>query len=179
MSNKYFVTVGYSIGLMPTNEGVIGIVDRGQDTVILEHKSFSVWQVACHALKENSFFEKYNQLNCEEDSETYINKFIDEGILVKVDIDEDIEYTFNLLKDFRLCRQGLGMGVNLDDVTKFNVLTSEMIDLEPLEFSIWSVANATDKISDIYNKLGGEINKAIFISRILKLYVNNLIYFMV
>ena len=178
MENEYLVSIGYSIGILPYEEGRVGVIDRGDESIILEPKSFLAWKIIFDCINYNEFRKKYNDIVSADDINEILAELIKNDIVLKLSGYVDLEEYYEVFKDFKLHRQGIGLGIDRNDISKYRVITDIENILEPIEFTVWSSANIGLKIEEIYESVKEYIDKATLILILLRLYRINLIYFM-
>lgn len=176
MIGNYLLAVGYSIGITQYNNEFVAVVDMADKSVILDVKSFSAWQLIFQCVDIETYLSKYNEIYNDNEGEKILDDLISSEIVLKLNINTPFKEQYEILKEYKLCRQGMGIGIGEGDINKYIVVTDKKIMLDSAEFTVWASANTVLKVEDIYNSFEGRIDEQVLISILLNLYHENIIY---
>lgn len=122
-----------------------------------------------------------------KDVEEIYQILIDNNLIVEIDTD-DLENTFECLKNSKTYRQGFGIGIENNQISI--LFNNKKENLTPLQYFIWQLSTGTNNLSNIYTfvveniknttNYNMEINdisdvKKIIIQDIINLYTKGLI----
>ncbi|HHQ4156177.1 hypothetical protein ACQR2Y_12975 [Clostridium perfringens] len=179
MESSFLISLGYSIGIVPEGKHAIGIIETGNDSLLLDIKSFSLWQLIFNISTKDEFISKYNKMYDDNEAEKHLISLINHKVVIEIINKPELDEYFDKLQNFKLFRQGFGIGINDKNLEGFIVVTDKEVILDFLEYSIWSASNNVLTIKDIFNKVKDRgIDKTIFILLVLNLFNKNLVYLM-
>lgn len=177
INNSYLISIGYSLGYISYNEKLYGKIDIGSATEIVDFVEYSVWQLIFRYGNKKELVTVYDSLFNDNKLEDILKKLISKGIVIEINDDNKFSDYYQKIKEYKLFRQGFGIGLEANDSLHYKVVLDKEILLDSLEFGIWSAANNRITIEEVYKYIEKDIVEDVFTLITFNLYQQNLVYF--
>ena len=177
---QYLISLGYPIGIIKKEDNYIGMIDLNTETIVLNFIEYSIWNMIFKYGVKEELIEQSHSIFKQIDVSNILEILKEKHLLIEINDEENLEIYFEKIKNYKLHRQGFGIGIcgEIENSYKVAIEKSEIL-LDSLQYTIWSTSNNKMNIEDMYNIMKEQVIKdiSLFMVIILDLYQKNMIYF--
>ena len=152
MKNSFLFSVGYPLG-NTLNEGNSFYIERCDSMYNLSNTIIHyIWSKCMNGISYESLKESFDAVfDGEVQLDGYLQELIDNKFVLQIN-SEDNSLNYEIMKNFKLLRQGVGLGAINDSNSRYIHYSGEECEIEVLEYNVWLMANGNKTVSNIIDE---------------------------
>ena len=153
MKNSFLFSVGYPLGNTANEENSF-YIERCDSMYTLSNTIIHyIWSKCMNVISYEDLKKSFNSVfDGEVQLDDYLQELIDNKFVLKLD-GEDNLINYESMKNFKLLRQGIGLGAINDSNNRYIHYSGEECKIEVLEYNVWLLANGINTVDNIINEL--------------------------